>query len=269
MIFVSYAHPDLLIVRKLVAFLKSTGLEVWFDKERLLAGQDWESEITKAIKQCSLFLVNISSNSLERRGVYQKEIRIALDVALTIPPSQLYMMPVRLNECGIPDHLTRYHVLPLFEENGPEVLIKSIENALQKSLTPDPQLQEDLCNALGATISPEKLIESISEGASETGLKKKLKTLNVSKTARSLLLEILKDDRSETKGISFMLLSQTQGFFVPYLWDNHIHGGLNIPIMDITKQRMAAEELTSSGVLVSIPQSGKLKKYALSNHFSE
>lgn len=268
MIFVSYAHPDLAIVRKLVAFLKSAGLEVWFDKEKLLAGQDWESEITKAIKQCSLFLVNISSNSLERRGVYQKEIRIALEVAQTIPPSQLYMMPVRLNECDIPDHLTRYHVLPLFEEGGPDVLIKSIEHALKRSLNPDPQLQEDLCNALAATISPAKIIESVSEDATEAGLKKKLETLNVSKTARALLLEILKDNRSETKGVSFMLLSQTQGFFVPYLWESHIHGGMSIPVLDITKQRMAAEELTRNRVLVSLPQIGKLKQYALSNDFT-
>jgi hypothetical protein len=269
MIFVSYAHPDLAVVRKLVAFLKSAGLEVWFDKDKLLAGQDWESEITKAIKQCSLFLVNISSNSIDRRGVYQKEIRIALDVARTIPPSQLYIMPVRLNECSIPEHLAAYHILPLYEENGPEALIKSIEFALKETLTPGQGARNDVAQALEASSYPEGAIGSTTLGTDEAELKKKLDRLAISKTARALLLEILKDDRSETKGISFMLLSHTQGFFVPYLWENHIHGGMSIPIMDITKQRMAADELTRCGVLTSIPQSGQLKQYALSNEFSE
>jgi hypothetical protein len=35
---------------------------------------------------------------------------------------------------------------------------------------------------------------------------------NLSGAAKALLSEILKDDRSDTKGVSFMLLSGTQGF---------------------------------------------------------
>ena len=39
---------------------------------------------------------------------------------------------------------------------------------------------------------------------------------NLSGAAKALLSEILKDDRSDTKGVSFMLLSETQGFYVPF-----------------------------------------------------
>ena len=131
LIFLSYAHPNLAVVRKLVRFLQTAGLKTWFDKENLFGGQEWEKEIAHAIRSCSLFIVNLSSAAVDRRGVFQKEIRLALDVALTIPPNQLYIMPVKLDECTIPDELARYHVLNLFEENGSQILLRSIEKCFQ------------------------------------------------------------------------------------------------------------------------------------------
>jgi hypothetical protein len=35
---------------------------------------------------------------IQWRGVFQKEIRLALDVALTIPHNQIYIMPVKLDD---------------------------------------------------------------------------------------------------------------------------------------------------------------------------
>ena len=97
---------------------------------------------------------------------------------------------------------------------------------------------------------------------------KNINTLgNLSGAAKALLSEILKDDRSDTKGVSFMFISETQGFYVPYLWDNHVHGALRIPMIDIATQRMAADELARKGVLNRFPRSNKLQQYALSPEF--
>ena len=254
LIFVSYAHPNLAVVRKLVRFLQTAGLKTWFDRENLLAGQEWEKEIAHAIRSCSLFIVNLSSAAVDRRGVFQKEIRMALDVAMTIPPNQLYIMPVKLDECTIAAELARYHVLDLFEQNGPEVLLKSIEYAFKLSLQAEPTAQQELEQQLSKGIAAEQALG--------------INTLeNLSGAAKALLSEILKDDRSDTKGVSFMLLSETQGFYVPYLWDNHIHGALHIPMIDIATQRMAANELARTGALNRFPRSNKLEQYALSPEF--
>jgi hypothetical protein len=239
LIFVSFAHPNLAVVRKLVHFLQTAGLKTWFDKENLLGGQEWEKEIAHAILSCSLFIVNLSSAAVDRRGVFQKEIRLALDVALTIPPNELYIMPVKLDECTIAAELTRYHVLDLFEENGPEVLLKSIEYAFKLSLRAERTAQQELENQLSKGIAPEQAL-----GIERPLKNKNINTLgNLSGAAKALLSEILKDDRSDTKGVSFMFISETQGFYVPYLWDNHVHGALRIPMIDIATQRMAADEL--------------------------
>jgi hypothetical protein len=262
LIFVSYAHPNLAVVRKLVRFLKTAGLKIWFDKESLLAGQEWEKEIVQAIRNCSLFIVNLSSVAVDKRGVFQKEIRIALDVALTIPPSQLYIMPVKLDECIIPPELTRYHVVDLFQENGPEVLLRS-QSALKLSLQAEPIEQLELEHELSDGIAPEKAI-----GIKPPSIRNSKILENLSAPAKALFSEILKDDRSETKGVSFMLISETQGFYVPYLWDNHVHGALHIPSMiDIATQRMAANELAEKGLLHRFPRINQLQQYALSPEF--
>jgi TIR domain len=90
---------------------------------------------------------------------------------------------------------------------------------------------------------------------------------NLSGAAKALLSDILKDDRSDTKGVSFFLMSETQGFYVPYLWDNHVHGALQIPMIDIATQRVAADELARKGVLNQFPRSDQLQQYALRPEF--
>jgi len=44
-IFLSYAHIDLGMVKKIYSDLKRYGMEIWFDKESLLPWQDWEKEL--------------------------------------------------------------------------------------------------------------------------------------------------------------------------------------------------------------------------------
>jgi hypothetical protein len=123
-----------------------------------LGGQEWEKEIARAIRSCSLFIVNLSSAAVDRRGVFQKEIRLALDVALAIPHNQIYIMSVKLDECTIPDELARYHVVNLFEENGPLVLLRSIENAFKLSLQAEPTAQQELEHQLSKAIAPEQAL---------------------------------------------------------------------------------------------------------------
>ncbi len=49
-IFISYAREDLVAAKQIYAFLKQNNLTPWLDKLNLLPGQNWESEIQKAIE---------------------------------------------------------------------------------------------------------------------------------------------------------------------------------------------------------------------------
>jgi len=48
-VFLCHAHADRDPVRGLYARLTADGVDAWLDKEKLLPGQDWESEILKAV----------------------------------------------------------------------------------------------------------------------------------------------------------------------------------------------------------------------------
>ena len=54
-VFLCHAHADREPVRALYARLKREGVDAWFDKEKLLPGQDWELEICKAIYASNFF----------------------------------------------------------------------------------------------------------------------------------------------------------------------------------------------------------------------
>jgi hypothetical protein len=40
-----HANRNLVVVRKIVRFLQTAGLETWFDKENLLGGQEWKRRL--------------------------------------------------------------------------------------------------------------------------------------------------------------------------------------------------------------------------------
>jgi hypothetical protein len=98
-IFLSYAHENIGIAKRIYHDLKRYGLDVWFDKESLLPGQDWENEIEKAIETSEYFLVLLSSKGMSERGYVHKEIRLALDIFDKCPEGDIFLIPVRLDDC--------------------------------------------------------------------------------------------------------------------------------------------------------------------------
>jgi hypothetical protein len=102
-VFISYAREDLRAAQKLYNDLKRAGANSWLDKESLLPGQRWKVEIKRAIKRSRYFLAVLSSNSVSRRGYVHKEVAAALEILDEFPESQIFIIPVRLDDCS-PSH---------------------------------------------------------------------------------------------------------------------------------------------------------------------
>jgi TIR domain len=101
-VFISYAHEDLEAARNIYSLLAvSPYVMPWLDKECLQPGQKWERAIRQQIRKSQFFILILSSNSVNKRGFYQKEIKIALDVLAEFPDDQVFILPVRLDDCGI------------------------------------------------------------------------------------------------------------------------------------------------------------------------
>jgi hypothetical protein len=116
-VFISYAHEDHEPARRLYSELKDKGLEPWLDKESLLPGQIWRDEIKKAIKNSRYFIPILSSNSVERRGYVQKELKEALDIFDKISSSKIFVIPVRLDDCHVSHRKVNVlHIVDLFPD---------------------------------------------------------------------------------------------------------------------------------------------------------
>ncbi len=116
-VFLCHASEDTGAVRSLYRQLQQSGFRPWLDQEDLLPGQEWNLEITKAIREAHVVLVCLSKRS-EKRGYVQKEIVRALDVADEQPESAIFLIPVRLEDCDVPDRLKRWQWVDLFREGG-------------------------------------------------------------------------------------------------------------------------------------------------------
>src|ERR1700749_730833 len=126
-VFLCHSSSDKPSVRKLYRRLVSDGVEPWLDEESLLPGQYWQQEIPKAVRGSDVILVCLSSRSINKAGYLQKEIKLALDAADEQPEGIIFVVPVKLEECNIPDRLSHLHWVNLFHERGYERLLRSLQ----------------------------------------------------------------------------------------------------------------------------------------------
>ena len=96
------------------------------DKEDLMAGEEWDPAIRKAIRQADFIVVCVSSRTGVKRGYIQRELRLALECYEELPPGEAFLMPVRLERCDVPETLLRYQDTDLFRDNGFDRLVESI-----------------------------------------------------------------------------------------------------------------------------------------------
>ncbi len=125
-VFLCHSKGDKTQVRSLYHRLAADGFDAWLDEEKLIAGQDWDLEIRKAVRTVDVVVVCLSNDSVNKAGYVQKEIRFALDVADEQPEGAIYIIPARLDDCQVPSRLTKWQWINLFEEKGYEQLRNSL-----------------------------------------------------------------------------------------------------------------------------------------------
>jgi hypothetical protein len=110
-IFVSYASPDLEIARYVVSQLQKAGCFVWFDKEQLQPGENWEEELRQAVEErCGLFLSIISDHTAVRLEGYNIfERNLAAKRREKLADNAIFYLPLRIDEGEplIPDNEPR------------------------------------------------------------------------------------------------------------------------------------------------------------------
>jgi cell division protein FtsZ len=126
-VFLCHSSGDKPIVRKLYQRLYSKrGIDPWLDEANLLPGEDWNYEIAKAVEETDVVIVCISRNAVSKEGYVQKEIKRALDVADEKPEGTIFIIPLKVEECDVPDRLRNWQWVNYYEEGAFARLMQSL-----------------------------------------------------------------------------------------------------------------------------------------------
>ena len=85
----------------------------------------WRSQ--KAVREADVVVVCLSNKSVTKEGYVQKEIKFALDIAEEKPEGTIFLIPARLEDCVVPERLSRWQWVDLYEENGFVKLLRSLK----------------------------------------------------------------------------------------------------------------------------------------------
>jgi len=131
-IFLCYARKDKKPVSELYKKLSDASLKPFMDTKDILPGEDWKQKLMNTIREAPFFLACLSNNSIDKRGVIQEEIREALDVWRQKLDSDIYFIPVRLQDCAVPGALAKFQWVDLFHDGGFERLKLAIDTGLER-----------------------------------------------------------------------------------------------------------------------------------------
>ncbi len=105
-VFLSYASQDAPAVKKIRDALEAAGIEVWFDQRRLESGDDFDKEIKKNIRSCSLFVPVISANTQARHeGYFRLEWALGAERSKLIAETIPFILPVVIDPVNENDAL--------------------------------------------------------------------------------------------------------------------------------------------------------------------
>jgi hypothetical protein len=145
LVFISYAKDDIESTYNICSNLDKFGISYWIDYKSILPGQDWQYEIDEALSKCRYFLVILSTNSVNKIGYIQKELKLALNKLSLFPKNKIYLLPVRIENCTpIDKELKDLQWVDLFPpenyKNGLKKIIYSIRKAERIQLRSEPRV---------------------------------------------------------------------------------------------------------------------------------
>ena len=125
-VFLSYANEDSEQIGMINSDLRKKGVITWQDKRNLLPGDNWRIKIEKAILSSDYVLVFLSSKSINKRGMFQREIKLALDQMMERLSEEAYVIPILLDNCKPPREFKDIQWVSAWEDGWFERLLLTL-----------------------------------------------------------------------------------------------------------------------------------------------
>jgi hypothetical protein len=137
--FICYPSESETIAREAAGFVRSVGIDCWFDKDSLVAGEDWDRSRRLALQDANVVLVLCSAATTGRNGVYQREINEALSLSADRRLGTIHILPLRLEDVPLPPELSRLQYVDYFGPDWRRKVAAGLDRACKEAgeTTPD------------------------------------------------------------------------------------------------------------------------------------
>jgi hypothetical protein len=125
-IFLSYAPSDAAIASKIYDRLRADGFQPWRKDTDLIPGTEWRPAVKKAVESSGAVIVLVSSALTSSVGFMHKETKDALDIADQQPEGAIFVIPLKLEDCKMPDRLSQLAPVNYFEMDGYDRLLQAL-----------------------------------------------------------------------------------------------------------------------------------------------
>src|SRR5262249_34905506 len=95
-------------------------------------GEKWQRSIQYALQQSQFFLACLSVTSVIKRSYLRRELREALEKRQEMLDSDIYLIPVRLEESEIPEELREHQWVDLFAKDGWKRLVGALQAGIER-----------------------------------------------------------------------------------------------------------------------------------------
>jgi ABC-type branched-subunit amino acid transport system substrate-binding protein len=130
-VFISHAHTNEPLVKKVTAALEEAGLEVWDDTREIMPGDNWANKVAQALQESEAMVVLLTPDALRSSWV-----RRDIEYALGEQGYRKRVIPVLVGDAkelpkeDVPWILRRLRMIKLAEHAREEEGIKQIAQAL-------------------------------------------------------------------------------------------------------------------------------------------
>lgn len=132
-VFISYAKEDRAQALTYFERLSEEGFSPWIDTKKLLPGQNWEAEIERAFSDANVVILLLSQNSVSKRGFVQREANDAIERLRYKQPTDIYVIPLLLDQCEVPSHIAgRLQYLNISTPGAWEQVLTSLKLAAEQ-----------------------------------------------------------------------------------------------------------------------------------------
>ena len=133
--FFSYSRKDRERVDALARRLSSREIRTWMDTKQIIGG-DWEREIKRGLRHSNFFIACLSHNTAQPGDVLRFEYASALEIQQERLEGDIFIVPVRLEACEIPETFSKFQTFDLYDQAGWDNLLRALRSKSPPSRLP-------------------------------------------------------------------------------------------------------------------------------------